>query len=53
MQGLDAPAAAEFAEMKTRLNNEITRRKAAEDEVNNLRSELAQYRHPEVRLSFK
>ncbi|PKI31106.1 hypothetical protein CRG98_048505, partial [Punica granatum] len=47
-EGLGASVAAEVAEIKTRLNNEITRRKAAEDEVNNLKSQLAQYRHPEA-----
>lgn len=52
MQGINASVSSEVAEIKIVLNNEIARRKAAEDEVNILRSQLAQYRHPEVCFCF-
>ncbi|KAK4804278.1 hypothetical protein SAY86_004095 [Trapa natans] len=47
-EGIGASVSSEVSELRMLLNNEIARRKAAEDEINLLESQLAQYRHPEA-----
>ncbi|KAK4746429.1 hypothetical protein SAY87_012741 [Trapa incisa] len=47
-EGIGASISSEVSEIRMLLNTEIARRKAAEDEINILGSQLAQYRHPEA-----